>query len=77
MARLQDGNLTKEVTRGRLNGRCPPGRQRRRWEDNIKNDLRLLGVADPEDWWTAALDKRRWRELVASAKDHLDLQLQE
>ena len=50
VARLEDGNLTKEVARGRPHSRRPPGRPKQRWEDNVKSDLRLLGVADPEQW---------------------------
>ena len=75
VARLDDGNLTKEVARGRPHGRRPPGRPRQRWEDNIKSDLRLLGVADPEQCWTAALDRRRWRELFSAVKSHMGLPL--
>ena len=37
VARLEDGNLTKEVARGRPHGRRPPGRPKQRWEDNVKS----------------------------------------
>jgi hypothetical protein len=41
-------------------GRRPLGRPRRRWEDNIKMDLREIGFEDV-DW---AQDRDRWRALV-------------
>jgi hypothetical protein len=48
---------------GRPEGRRPLGRQRRRWEDNIKMDLREIGFGD-EDWIDLAQDRDRWRALV-------------
>jgi hypothetical protein len=48
---------------GRPEGRRPVGRPRRRWEDNIKMDLReiwFVGV----DWIHWAQDRDRWRALV-------------
>jgi hypothetical protein len=48
---------------GRPEGRRPLGRPRRRWEDNIKMDLRELGFGDV-DWIHWAQDRDRWRALV-------------
>jgi hypothetical protein len=43
-------------------GRRPLGRSRRRWEDNIKIDLREVGWG--MDWMDLAQDKNRWRAVV-------------
>jgi hypothetical protein len=43
--------------------RRPLGRPRRRWEDNIKMDLRKIGFGDV-DWIQWAQDRGRWRALV-------------
>jgi hypothetical protein len=48
---------------GRPEGRRPLGRPRRRWEDNIKMDLRETGFADV-DWIHWAQDKDTWHALV-------------
>jgi hypothetical protein len=48
---------------GRPEGRRPLGRHRRRWEDNIKLDLREIGFGDV-DWIDVAQDWDRWRALV-------------
>jgi len=40
----------------------PLGRPRRRWEVNIKMDLREVGGG--EDWMELAQDRDRWRALV-------------
>jgi hypothetical protein len=48
---------------GRPEGRRPLGRHRRRWEDNIKMDLREIGFGDV-NWIHLAQDRDRWRDLV-------------
>jgi hypothetical protein len=53
---------------GRPEGRRPLGRPRRRWEDNIKMDLRETGFGDV-DWIRLALDRNRWRALVNTVMD--------
>jgi hypothetical protein len=48
---------------GRPEGRRPLGRPRRRWEDNMKMDLREIGFGDV-DWIYLARDRDTWRALV-------------
>jgi hypothetical protein len=48
---------------GRPEGRRPLGRPRRRWEDNIKMDIREIGFGDV-DWSHLVQDMDRWRALV-------------
>jgi hypothetical protein len=44
-------------------GRRPLGRPRRRWEDNIKMDLREVGWGGM-DWISVAQYRDRWRAVV-------------
>jgi hypothetical protein len=48
---------------GKPEGRRPLGRPRRRWEDNIKMDLREVGWGGM-DWINLAQNRDRWRALV-------------
>jgi hypothetical protein len=48
---------------GRPEGKRPLGRPRRRWEDNIKMDLREIVFGDV-DWIRWAQYRDRWRALV-------------
>ena len=48
---------------GKPEGNRPPGRPRRRWEDNIKMDLQEVGCGGM-DWIELAQDRDRWRALV-------------
>jgi hypothetical protein len=41
---------------GRPEGKRPLGRPRRRWEDNIKMDLREIGIDGP-NWIRLAQDR--------------------
>jgi hypothetical protein len=47
----------------RPEGRRPLGRLRRRWDDNIKMDLREIGFGYVY-WINLAQDRDRWRALV-------------
>ena len=49
-------------------GKRPLGRPRRRWEDNIKMDLKGVG-GGRGDWMDLAQDRDRWRVLVGTVRD--------
>ena len=46
-------------------GKRPLGRPRRRWEDNMRTDLREVGCGCV-DWMDLAQDRDRWRALVSA-----------
>ncbi|KAJ4448870.1 hypothetical protein ANN_00261 [Periplaneta americana] len=48
---------------GKPEGKRPLGKPRRRWEDNIKMDLREVGY-DGRDWINLAQDRDQWRAYV-------------
>jgi hypothetical protein len=48
---------------GKPEGKRPLGRPRRRWVDNIKMDLRDIGL-DVVDWIDLAQNRDQWRALV-------------
>ena len=51
------------VLMGKLEGKRPFGRRRRRWEDTIRVDLQEVGCGGM-DWIDLAQDRDRWRALV-------------
>ena len=64
VARKREGRGVYRV----LVGRRPLGRPRRRWEDNIRMDLREVGCGCV-DWMELAQDRDRWRALVSAVMD--------
>jgi hypothetical protein len=44
VARMGNGRVVYRFLVGRPEGKSPLGRPRRRWEDNIKMDLREIGI---------------------------------
>jgi hypothetical protein len=48
---------------GKPEGKRPLGRPRRRWEDNIRMDLREIGFGGI-DWIDLAQGRDQWRALV-------------
>ena len=65
MARMAEGRGVHRVLVGKLEGKRPLGRHRRRWEDNIKMDLQDLG-GGCGDWMELAQNMNSWRELVST-----------
>jgi hypothetical protein len=58
VARMGDGKGVYRVLVGRPEGKRPLGRPRRRWKDNIKMDLREIGI-DVANWIRLAQDRVR------------------
>jgi hypothetical protein len=56
VARMGEGRGVYRVLVGRPEGTRPPGRPRRRWEDNIKMVLREIGI-DGANWIQLAQDR--------------------
>jgi hypothetical protein len=63
VARMGKVRGAYDILVGRPEGRRPLGRPRRKWEDNIKMNLREIGFGDV-DWIHLAQDRDRWRALV-------------
>ena len=65
VARMEEGRGVYRVLVGKPEGRRPLGRPKRRWEDNIRMDLREV-VYGCVDWMELAQDRDRWRALVSA-----------
>ena len=63
VARLEQSRNPYRVLVGKPEGRRPLGRLRRRWEDDIKVDLREVSC-DSRDWIALAEDRDQWRACV-------------
>jgi hypothetical protein len=60
---MGEGRGVYTVLVGRPEGKRPLGRPRRRWEDNIKLELREIGI-DGTNWIQLAQLRVQWRAFV-------------
>jgi hypothetical protein len=63
VAGMGEKRNARRILVGKSEGRRPLGRPRRRWVENIKMDLRVIGW-DGMDWVDLAQDRDQWRALV-------------
>ena len=63
VARMGERRDVYRVWVGKPEGKRLVWRPRRRWEDNIKMELHVLGGGDV-DWNDVAQDRDRWQALV-------------
>jgi hypothetical protein len=60
---MGEGRGVYSVLVGRPESKRPLGRPRRKWEDNIKKDLREKGI-NGTNWIQLAQDRVQWRAFV-------------
>ena len=65
VARMKDRSGFKILT-GKPTGKRPLGRPRRRWEDNIRMDLKGISI-NRRNWVDLAQDRDYWRAPVNAA----------
>jgi hypothetical protein len=60
---MREGRGVYRILVGRPEWKRPVGRPRRRWEDNIKMDLRDIGI-DGANWSRPTQDRVQWQAFV-------------
>jgi hypothetical protein len=63
VARMGEERKVCKILAGKPEGKRPPGRPRRRWENGIRMALRDIGWGDV-DWIRLAQVRCRWRAVV-------------
>jgi hypothetical protein len=68
---FMDNNRTvKKVLDTKPIGTRKIGRPKLRWEDNVIQDIKTLGV---KNWRNLAMEKESWQMLLRKAKAHVGL----
>ena len=66
--RMEDGRNPKSALLGTWEGIRPRGRPRKRWEDGVAEDTRVI-----RNWRKAAMDRVDWRQRLVEARARLGL----
>ena len=56
VARMEEGRSASKILTGKPTGKISLGRPRRRWEDNIRMNLKKLGI-NTRNWVDSAQDR--------------------
>jgi hypothetical protein len=65
VARMGEERKVYTILVGKPEGKRPPGRPRRRWEDGIRMDRRETGLGGV-DWIRLSQDRDRWWSVVSA-----------
>ena len=63
---MEESRSAIKILTGKPIGKRPLGRHRRIWEDNIRMDLKDIGI-NTRDWVDLAQDRVYWTALVNAA----------
>jgi hypothetical protein len=67
LARMEKGRGSFKT--GKPTGKRPLGRSWRRWEENIRMDLKEIGI-NTRNWVGSVQDRHYWRALVNATLNH-------
>ena len=68
--RMTDERVVKSIYKWKQHATRPKGRPRLRWDDDVRDDLREMGV---NNWKQKAQERKPWREINEQAKTHKEL----
>ena len=68
---MEEGRSAFKILTGTPTGKRPLGRPRHKWVDNIRMDLKEIGIT-MNNWVDSTQDRDYWRALVNAALNLLD-----
>ena len=67
--RMTNERVAKTIYKWKPYATRPKGRPRVKWEDDVRNDLRKMGVNN----WKQTTQERKRKEIIEQAKTHKEL----
>ena len=64
--RMKEGRSASKILTGTPAGKRPLRRPKRRWEGNIRTDIKEMGI-NTRNWVDSAQDRHYWRALLNAA----------
>jgi hypothetical protein len=68
--RMTNERVAKTVYKWKPYATRPKGRPRVRWKDDVRNDLRKMGVSN---WKQRTQERKQWKGIIEQAKTHKEL----
>jgi hypothetical protein len=68
--KMPDERVAKSVYKWKQYATRPKGRPRLSWEDDVRNDLRKIGV---KSWRQMVQERKQWKEIIEQAKTQKEL----
>ena len=68
--RMTNERVAKTINKWKPYATRLKGRPRVRWEDDVRNDLRKMGV---NNWKQTTQERKQWKEITEQAKTHKEL----
>ena len=68
--RMTNERVAKTIYQWKTYGTIPKGRPRVRWEDDVRNDLRKMGVTNRKQ---TTQERKKLKEIIEQAKTHKEL----
>ena len=63
--RMAEDNVVKKITRWKPMSKRPIGRPKKRWEDDVLEDIKSMNVCN---WKNVAQNRDRWKKVVEQAR---------
>ena len=67
---MEENRMPKKIFTQELEGIRRKGRRRKRWEEEVERDLKVLGV---RRWRELVADRKKWKDIIRQAKAHSGL----
>ena len=65
--RMTNERVAKTIYKWKPYATRPKGRPRVRWEDDVRNDLRKMGV---NNWKQRTQERKKWKEIIEQGRTH-------
>jgi hypothetical protein len=64
---MEENTVPKRVLCMNLESTGPSGRRRKRWQDEVREDGRIV---DGEEWQDKVYNREEWKKLLRTARNH-------
>jgi hypothetical protein len=69
---MEENRIRKRVLYINLESTRPRGRPRNRWQDEVREDGRIVGA---EEWQEKVYNREEWKKLLRTARNRLILHM--